>query len=34
VGAFAGHRVAIAAVPMRELEQQRTLDADGGAGSA
>jgi SAM-dependent methyltransferase len=34
VGAFAGHRVAIAAVPMRELEQQRTLDATGGAGSA
>ena len=34
VGAFAGHRVAIAAVPMRELEQRRTPDADDGAGDA
>jgi SAM-dependent methyltransferase len=34
VGAFAGHRVAIAAVPMRELEQRRVPDADTGAGDA
>ena len=36
VGAFAGHRVAIAAVPMRELEQRRTPTADAadGAGTA
>jgi SAM-dependent methyltransferase len=32
VGAFAGHRVAIAAVPMRELEQQRMPPADAGDG--
>jgi SAM-dependent methyltransferase len=32
VGAFAGHRVAIAAVPMRELEQQRAPVSDGGGG--
>ena len=31
IDAFAGHRVAIAAVPMRELEQRRTLDMDDGA---
>ena len=36
VGALAGHRVAIAAVPMRELEQQRTSPeaAEHGAGGA
>ena len=34
VGAFAGHRVAIAAVPMRELEQRRVPGADTGAGDA
>jgi hypothetical protein len=33
VGAFAGHRVAIAAVPMRELEQQRApTGVKGGTG--
>jgi SAM-dependent methyltransferase len=33
VGAFAGHRVAIAAVPMRELEQQRApTGVEGGTG--
>jgi SAM-dependent methyltransferase len=31
VGGFAGHRVAIAAVPMRELEQRRTPDPAEGA---
>ena len=30
VGAIAGHRVAIAAVPMRELEQQRAPVGDEG----
>ena len=34
MGAFAGHRVAIAAVPMRELERRQASDADDGAGGA
>ncbi len=31
IGAFAGHRVAIAAVPMRELERRQAATADGAA---
>jgi len=34
IGAFAGHRVAIAAVPMRELEQQHAERADASPGDA
>ena len=34
IGAFAGHRVAIAAVPMRELEQRRAPAGDDGAAGA
>jgi SAM-dependent methyltransferase len=34
VGAFLGHRVAIAAVPMRELEQRRGAGGTGGSGGS